>query len=148
MTLKHRIAVVLSTICLPWFVQAKDWQVQMLNYGDAGSMVFEPSYIHAQIGDTVTFVPTQSGHNAKSYVVPRDTKAWTSPINESYTLALQHEGVHLYYCPPHLMMGMIGVIQVGKANNLDTIESKYPRLRSKIALSPERADQIVANIQQ
>ena len=147
MTFKLRIAVVLFSVCIPWFVQAKEWQVQMLNYGEAGSMVFEPSYIHAQVGDTITFMPTQSGLNAKSYVVPNNEQSWTSPLNQSYTLTLEQEGVHLYYCPPHLMMGMIGVIQVGQAANLDAIESKYPRLRSKIALSPERADAIVANIQ-
>ncbi|MCC4273197.1 pseudoazurin [Marinomonas communis] len=140
---------ILSLLCLALlssFASAKDWQIQMLNYGDAGSMVFEPSYVHAQVGDTVTFVPTQSGHNAKSYVVPEQAKQWTSPLNETYTLPLSQEGIHLYYCPPHLMMGMIGVIQVGNASNIDVIEQKYSRLRSKIALSPERADAIVAQI--
>ena len=140
---------ILSLLCLALlssFASAKDWQIQMLNYGDAGSMVFEPSYVYAQVGDTVTFVPTQSGHNAKSYVVPEQVKQWTSPLNETYKLTLSQEGIHLYYCPPHLMMGMIGVIQVGNASNIDVIEQKYPRLRSKIALSPERADAIVAQI--
>lgn len=128
--------------------QASDWQIKMLNYGEAGSMVFEPSYVHAQVGDTVTFVPTQSGHNAKSYIVPDNAAAWSSLLNQSYTLKLEQEGVHLYYCPPHLMMGMIGIIQVGDAVNAEKVASKYPRLRSKIALSPEQADEIVANIQQ
>ena len=140
---------ILSLLCLALlssFASAKDWQIQMLNYGDAGSMVFEPSYVYAQVGDTVTFVPTQSGHNAKSYVVPEQVKQWTSPLNETYKLTLSQEGIHLYYCPPHLRMGMIGVRQVGNASNIDVIEQKYPRLRSKIALSPERADAIVAQI--
>lgn len=125
---------------------AKDWQVKMLNYGDAGPMVFEPSFIEAEVGDTVTFLPTQSGHNAKSYVVPDGQSSWASKLNEEYTVTLDHEGVHLYYCPPHLMMGMIGVIQVGDAINQAKIDEKYPRLRSKVALNPERVDQIMEHL--
>lgn len=125
---------------------AKDWQVQMLNYGDTGPMVFEPAFIKAQVGDTVTFVPTQSGHQAKSYVVPEGQTPWASQLNEQYTVNLDHEGVHLYYCPPHLMMGMVGVVQVGEPVNQSVIDEKYPRLRSKVALKPERVDEIMANL--
>ena len=125
---------------------AKDWEVQMLNYGDTGPMVFEPAFIHAEVGDTVTFVPTQAGHHTKSYVVPDEQQPWSSKLNERYTVNLDHEGVHLYYCPPHLMMGMVGVIQVGEPINQATIDEKYPRLRSKVALNPERVDAIMANL--
>lgn len=128
---------------------AKNWQVQMLNYGSGkdGGMIFQPAYIHASIGDTVTFIPTHSGHNAQSYVVPKDAKQWKTPLDKEYTVALDQEGIHLYYCPPHLMMGMVGVIQVGEAKNLSLVEKKAPRLRAKMALKPERIDALLANIQ-
>ncbi|GAB3488361.1 pseudoazurin [Marinomonas epiphytica] len=133
----------LLAVFVPSVVFAKDWQIKMLNYGEEGSMVFEPSYIEAQVGDTVTFIPAQSGHNAKSYVVPEGEQAWSSKLNQEYTLSLNQQGVHLYYCPPHLIMGMIGVIKVGEALNQQVIEQKYPRLRSKISLNPARADKIL-----
>ncbi|MEO9653679.1 plastocyanin/azurin family copper-binding protein [Marinomonas sp.] len=125
---------------------SKDWQVNMLNYGEAGSMVFEPAYIEAKLGDSVTFIPAQSGHNAKSYLVPEGDKGWASQLNEEFTLSLNHEGVHLFYCPPHLMMGMVGLIKVGATYNKSLLEKQYPRLRSKIVLNPERADAILENL--
>lgn len=144
--IKFSTPILLSMVLIATNSLAKDWQIQMLNYGDSGSMVFEPDYIHANVGDTVTFIPTQSGHNAKSYIVPEGSSAWSSKLNQEHTLSLENEGVHVYYCPPHLMMGMVGVIQVGNAKNLEKVSSKYPRLRSKVALQPERVDTTIAKI--
>jgi len=127
---------------------AADWQVKMLNFGEKGSMVFEPDFVHAEVGDTVTFIPSNSGHNAKSYVVPEGVKAWKTPVDETYTVALENEGLHLFYCPPHLMMGMVGMIQVGAASNLDKVMVKAPKLRSKVALKPERVDNVLTQIHQ
>lgn len=138
--------ILLSLVLISSSSFAKDWQIQMLNYGELGPMVFEPNYIHAQVGDTVTFTPTQSGHHAKSYVVPEGSPSWSTKLNQAYTLSLENEGIHLYYCPPHLMMGMVGIIQVGKATNLEEVDKKYPRLRSKVALKPERVDAIIAKL--
>ena len=46
--------------------QAADHEVQMLNKGAKGAMVFEPDLIKAMPGDTVTFVPTDKSHDAES----------------------------------------------------------------------------------
>ncbi|WP_432468596.1 pseudoazurin [Agarivorans sp. Z349TD_8] len=127
-------------------LSAKEWQVKMLSYGDAGSMVFEPAFLQAEVGDSVTFVPSQSGHFVKSYVVPEGASGWASKMDQAYTITLDQQGLFLYYCPPHLMMGMVGLIQVGEAVNKATFEQKYPRLRAKVALSPERVDAVVAQI--
>lgn len=144
--LNKRIAVLLAALAASTTASAKDWQVQMLSFGEKGPMVFEPDFIQAQVGDTVTFVPTQPGHHVKSYVTAMGQDAWSSKYNETYQVTLEHEGVNLYYCPPHLMMGMVGLIQVGEAINKDIIDAKYPELRDKIALNPERADLILDNL--
>jgi len=126
---------------------AKDWQIQMLNYGSGTEgMTFEPAFIHAQLGDSITFVPSHSGHNVQSYVVPEGESQWKSALDQTYTIQVNQEGVHLYYCPLHLMMGMVGVIQVGDAINLDALQQKAPRLRSKVALKPERMDALLEQI--
>ncbi len=127
--------------------QAKDWQIKMLSYGEKGPMVFEPDFIQAQVGDTVTFVPTQSGHHVKSYVTADGQGAWSSKLNETYQISLDHEGINLYYCPPHLMMGMVGVIQVGNPINKAAVDAKYPSLRAKVALHPERVDALLKNLE-
>ena len=46
--------------------QAAEFEVKMLNRGEAGMMVFEPAFLQVEKGDTVTFVPTDRSHNAES----------------------------------------------------------------------------------
>ena len=41
---------------------AADHEVKMLDNGKGGGMVFEPGFLKAEVGDTVTFVPTNKGH--------------------------------------------------------------------------------------
>ncbi|WP_430512927.1 pseudoazurin [Pannonibacter phragmitetus] len=129
MKLTSRNALLAITLCLTPFTasvsaSAADHEVKMLNYGTEGSMVFEPSFLEVQVGDTVTFVPTNSGHNVRSYVVPEGTQAWNTPMDERTTVTISQPGVYLYYCPPHLMMSMIGMIQAGEAVNRADLEQK------------------------
>ncbi|SBS26961.1 Pseudoazurin precursor [Marinomonas aquimarina] len=142
----HKVVMAWLALTTVTSLSAKDWQVQMLSFGDKGPMVFEPDFIQAQVGDTVTFVPTQPGHYVQSYVTAEGQDAWTSTFNETYQITLNNEGVNLYYCPPHLMMGMVGMIQVGEAINSEVIETRYPELRDKITLNPERVDLILDNL--
>ncbi|WP_394179964.1 pseudoazurin [Marinomonas posidonica] len=149
--MRSKLDAVIMTLSITLFghtAYAKEWQIQMLNYGSAeqGGMIFEPAFIHAQVGDTVTFLPNHSGHNAQSYVVPEGSEQWKSALDKAYTITLDTEGVHLYYCPPHLMMGMVGMIQVGDAKNRALINKKAPRLRSKMALKPDRMDTLLNQI--
>jgi len=48
-------------------LMAVDHQVQMLNKGTDGAMVFEPDFIKIAPGDTVTFVPTDKSHNVETF---------------------------------------------------------------------------------
>lgn len=61
-TVALAIAIVLSASA----AGAADHQVLMLNKGEHGAMVFQPSLIEAAPGDTVTFVPVDKGHDAES----------------------------------------------------------------------------------
>jgi plastocyanin len=47
-------------------LMAADHQVQMLNKGADGVMVFEPSFTKVAPGDTITFIPTDKSHNELS----------------------------------------------------------------------------------
>jgi len=62
-TLKTVIAVFALAGLAVTPVLAADFEVHMLNKGVAGSMVFEPAFVQVQPGDTVTFIPTDKGHN-------------------------------------------------------------------------------------
>ena len=44
--------------------------------------------------------------------------------------------VYVYQCTPHLILGMIGVIQVGEAVNLNEVKANVGKLT--FAVNPER----------
>ncbi|ENI4129258.1 hypothetical protein ABXY91_002672 [Vibrio fluvialis] len=144
---RHSATLVLLTLLMTSFqAQAKEWTIKMLNYAGDESMIFEPTVIQAKAGDTVVFIPEHSGHYAQSYITPVGTERWKTQIDTKTTITLATEGVHIYYCPPHLMMGMVGMIQVGHATNLDKVEEKLPLLKSKSHLKPQRVDYLQENI--
>ena len=94
---------------------AADHQVQMLNKGEKGAMVFQPDYIEAAPGDTVTFVPTDKGHNAESIkgLIPDGAEPFKGKINQEVKVTLEKEGLYGVKCTPHYGMGMVALIKVG-----------------------------------
>ena len=96
---------------------AANHEIKMLDNGKDGSMVFEPGYVNAKVGDTVTFKATNSGHWVQSKALPDGVADFLSEDGKDFTLKLDKEGVYVYTCPPHRMMNMSGVIQVGKPVN-------------------------------
>lgn len=140
------MTLIASLLATP--IAAADHRVLMLNYGKDGGMVFEPGYVKAALGDTITFVAENTGHYVQSYVEPAGAEPWRSKVDEEYTVTLDHEGLYLYFCPPHLMMSMIGVVQVGKPLNFVEIKSKSERLRSKLVMKGERLDAYLGPIEQ
>jgi pseudoazurin len=110
---------------------AADFEVHMLNKGVAGTMVFEPAFVQAQPGDTVTFIPTDKGHNVEAIkdMLPEGVEIFKSKINETYTLTVEVPGVYGIKCTPHFAMGMVGLIFVGDDTaNLEAIKAiKVPK---------------------
>lgn len=138
------LALVAALVSSP--LMAADHTVKMLNFGKDGSMVFEPAYVKAEIGDTITFVPQNSSHNVQSFAIPEGAAPWKSKLDEEYKVTVDKEGVYLYYCPPHLMMAMIGVVQVGKPENLEAVKEKAAKLRSKLVMKKERLDAYLGQV--
>ncbi|MEJ5081218.1 MULTISPECIES: pseudoazurin [unclassified Ochrobactrum] len=105
-------------------VMAENIEVHMLNKGADGAMVFEPSYIKANPGDTITFIPTDKGHNVESIkgMIPEGAEAFKSKINENYTLNVTQPGAYFVKCTPHYAMGMVALLVVGdNPSNLEQI---------------------------
>ena len=99
---------------------AKDYQVQMLNKGSDGKlMVFEPAFLKVAPGDTVKFIAKDKGHNAEtiSGMTPAGGPTFKGKFNEEITVKFTKEGLYGYKCLPHAGMGMVGLVQVGKAAN-------------------------------
>ena len=116
------------------FALAADHEVRMLNKGDKGAMVFEPDFVAAAAGDTLTFIPTDKSHNAESIpgMLPEGAEKFKGKFNEKYTLTLTTEGVYGIKCLPHYGMGMVLLAIVGKPVNLETAKAvKHPGLARK-----------------
>ncbi|MDG6894580.1 plastocyanin/azurin family copper-binding protein [Volucribacter amazonae] len=94
-------------------------EIQMLDYGEGGSMVFEPAYLKANVGDTVTFKATHKGHWVQSKTLPEGVTEFLSEDGQDFTITLSEEGIYVYTCPPHRMVNMNGVIQAGNPVNLE-----------------------------
>lgn len=117
---------------------AAEHQVKMLNNGKDGIMVFEPGFIKAAKGDTVKFIKTDAAHNSTSFFAPKGAKGWKGQMDEEIVVKLDEEGVYMYQCDPHKSMAMVGVIQVGKATNLDEAKKETATYSKSLAMNKDR----------
>ena len=102
---------------------AEEHEIKMLNFSESGPMVFEPGFLRIEPGDTVIFKPVDLAHNTEtiSTMIPDGGQEWLGNINEEVRVTLTTECVYVYQCTPHLILGMVGVIQVGKPSNLNEV---------------------------
>lgn len=101
---------------------AADYEIHMLNKGEAGTMVFEPNFLAIQPGDTVTFIPTDKSHNVENIkdMIPDGVEPFKGKVNEELTMTFDVPGLYGFKCTPHFAMGMVGAIAVGdELPNLD-----------------------------
>ena len=103
-------------------------------------MVFEPSVLSIQQGDTVLFEATDVSHNSASIpgMIPQGAMPWTGAMNQDIKVTFDKEGVYVYQCTPHSMMAMVGVIKVGVPNNLEIIKGKAKDQKKVFVMNKER----------
>ena len=112
---------------------AETYEVQMLNRGEAGAMVFEPAFVAAQPGDTIVFKATDAGHNAETIegLLPEGAEAFEGKLGEDVSVTVTAEGLYGVACKPHMGMGMVALIQVGAPANLEAATAAIEELRGK-----------------
>jgi pseudoazurin len=98
---------------------AEDITIDMLNKRDDGAkMVYSQDIARIDVGDTITWLPTQKGHNVEFIAGP---DGWEAPkkskLGKEYAYTFDKAGVYLYQCTPHKSMGMIAVVVVGDGDN-------------------------------
>jgi pseudoazurin len=136
MTVLYKVAALAAMLALAAApAYAANFEVHMLNKGAAGAMVFEPAAIKIAAGDTVTFIPTDKGHNAESIpaMTPEGAELFKGKANEEIVVTFTQEGVYGIKCAPHLAMGMVALVQVGDAPaNLEAAKAaKLPGVAAK-----------------
>ena len=128
---------------------SEDFEVNMLNQGADGVMVFEPSVLKISVGDTVTFKPTNPGHNSasKAGMIPTGANSWDGGMSQEVKVTFTEEGTYVYQCTPHLMMAMVGVITVGDASvNLSAVKDAANEKKSEFMMSAQRLDEYLEEI--
>ena len=133
--------IFLSLITLPALsIISAEYTVKMLNNGKEGLMVFEPSVLSIQQGDTVLFEATDVSHNSASIpgMIPQGAMPWTGAMNQDVKVTFDKEGVYVYQCTPHSMMAMVGVIKVGVPKNLEIIKGKAEDQKKAFVMNKER----------
>tara|TARA_B100000214_G_scaffold128460_1_gene91375 strand:- start:312 stop:734 length:423 start_codon:yes stop_codon:yes gene_type:complete len=107
-------------------VFANTFTVDMLNVrSDGQSMVYSDDVLKVAVGDTVTWVPKDKGHNVEFIIGPNAIELpKKSRINQEFTYTFEKPGVYFYQCTPHKSMGMIAVVIVGEdLTNLDQVKN-------------------------
>ncbi len=122
--------------------EGSEHTIKMLNSGEGGQMIFEPAVIKVSVGDTINFKAVDMSHNSATIegMLPAGAEAWSGQMNMDISVTLDTEGVYVYQCDPHVMMAMIGVIQVGEAVNMDEIKEASSKLKSSFVMNPESID--------
>jgi pseudoazurin len=132
------IAVGLAALLLAPAASAENFEVKMLNKGADGAMVFEPAFVKAAVGDTVTFISTDKGHNVEGIkgMLPDGVEPFKSGMGEDYVLTLSAEGVYGLKCTPHYSMGMVALIQAGAPVNLEVAAAVTHKGKAKTRFEP------------
>lgn len=131
------------------FAVGKNYEVQMLNQGSEGYMVFEPSVIKIQKGDSITFKATDAAHNSASIdgMIPAGAKVWNSKLSQDITVTFDVEGIYGYQCTPHAMMAMIGLIQVGEnKDNLESVKAAAQKFKATFVMNQDRFDNYLSQL--
>tara|TARA_B110000014_G_scaffold242683_1_gene212480 strand:+ start:404 stop:874 length:471 start_codon:yes stop_codon:yes gene_type:complete len=119
-------------------VKAADQTVEMLNKLEKENMVFSKKIVKIDIGDTVFWKATKSGHNVEFIKggVPAGVEKFRSKLSKDTEYKFEIPGIYAYWCTPHKGMGMIGFVIVGNdKSNLDSVKKiKFMGKSKKIAL--------------
>ncbi|WP_339748688.1 pseudoazurin [uncultured Maricaulis sp.] len=100
---------------------AEDHEIQMLNRGADGNMVFVPAFLQIAPGDTVTFLPTNPSHNAETIpgMLPDGATPFSGQLSQAVTATFDQAGIYGVRCSPHYAAGMVALIEVGDGTSVN-----------------------------
>jgi pseudoazurin len=147
MNIKNFLITLLLSFNL--FAFAENYEVKMLNQGAEGYMVFEPAVLKIKKGDTVTFKATDAAHNSASIkgMIPSGAEEWNGKLSQDTTVTFNVEGVYGYQCTPHMMMAMVGIIEVGEnKTNLQSAQAAAKKIKAAFVMNQERLDEYLSQL--
>ena len=96
------------------------------------------AFVKAAVGDTITFISTDKGHNAESIddMLPEKVEEFKSRMGEDFAITLTEEGLYGVKCTPHYTMGMVALIQAGAPVNLDKVAGVTLKGKARTRFEP------------
>jgi len=129
-TLNLALVAILALAATP--ALAANVDVQLLTKGDKGAMVFQPDLVKIAVGDTVTYQPTDKGHDVDGAAgnIPAAATPFKGQMSQGLTQTFTVPGVYVVKCDPHYGMGMVSVVVVGNdLSNLHALKAvKNPKM--------------------
>ena len=128
--------------------EGSEHTVKMLNAGDGGTMIFEPAVIKISKGDTIHFKATDLSHNSASIggMIPEGAAPWAGVMNQDISVTFDTEGVYVYQCDPHVIMAMVGVIQVGAAVNISAVKESAEKFETRFVMNNDRLSEYLTRL--
>ena len=128
--------------------EGSEHTVKMLNAGDGGTMIFEPAVIKISKGDTIHFKATDLSHNSASIegMIPEGAAPWAGVMNQDISVTFDTEGVYVYQCDPHVIMAMVGVIQVGAAVNMSAVKESAEKFETRFVMNNDRLSEYLTRL--
>jgi pseudoazurin len=126
---------------------SKVHQIDMRNSKDRQNMVFSPDYLQIDIGDEVEFIPVDKGHNSQAVLVPDGSTKWIGKNDENIKVNFLQEGIYIFECRNHAVMGMVGAVKVGKSlENLSETKIFLKKYQKKLVMNKVRIDKLIEKI--
>ena len=79
-------------------------------------------------------------------MVPDGAKSWAGALSADISVTLDQEGIYVYQCDPHVVMAMVGVVQVGKAVNRQAIEASAEAMKAQFAMNTDRLENYLSRL--
>lgn len=139
------LAVACLLVTLAHTTRAETVEVAGIDNRDYEFMFFEPDFLRIEPGDSVTFLVSDFDHLPRSVYVPDGAEPWAAESGRSITVTFRREGIYLFECDYHAVMGMVGVLLVGEPLNFEEARAFYEKYRSKrLAMNRDRLDHVWA----
>jgi pseudoazurin len=115
--------------------------MQSVDYRDYQSLFFDPHFLTISPGDSIAFTVTNFDHQPQSVFVPDGARHWQAETGENITVQFEEEGVYIFDCHYHNVMGMAGVILVGSPGNVEAARQFFVTYREEtFAFNKARLD--------
>ncbi len=133
----QKILLTILISLAPLNAYAANVTVEMLNKMGKESMVYSKKIVNINVGDTVLWKATTTGHNVEFIKggVPEGVEKFKSKFSKDAEYTFTVPGIYAYWCTPHKSMGMIGFVVVGgDKSNIEAIKNlKFSGKSKKIA---------------